>query len=231
MNIEAMKQALETLKMCRGLIRNNIAEGVAISSPNPFFSADVDNAITTLRTAIEAAEKREPVGVEPVGEIRWVGNLPNSIREPFWFDYVSPPVGTKLYTTPPYVATPLAAPAPEERKRKWVGLTDDAVYAAAEIAWRAGWAACRDAEFVGEEAEDEAWGYQGATVAHDTEAKLREKNAAQRQSARSAWVGLTDDDIWKDDKIMELNANTGLYMDELVGIARAIEAKLKEKNS
>lgn len=27
-----------------------------------------------------------------------------------------------------------------------------------EAAWRAGWAACRDAEFVGEEAEDEAWG-------------------------------------------------------------------------
>jgi hypothetical protein len=56
--IEAMKQALEALKMCRGLIRNNIAEGVAISSPNPFFSADVDNAITTLRTAIAEAESR-----------------------------------------------------------------------------------------------------------------------------------------------------------------------------
>ena len=27
-----------------------------------------------------------------------------------------------------------------------------------EAAWRAGWAACRDAEFVGQEAEDEAWG-------------------------------------------------------------------------
>ena len=61
-------------------------------------------------------------------------------------------------------------------KNEWVGLTDDAVYAAAEIAWRAGWAACRDAEFVGEEAEDEAWGYQGATVAKDIEAKLKEKN-------------------------------------------------------
>ena len=27
-----------------------------------------------------------------------------------------------------------------------------------EAAWRAGWAACRDAEYVGQEAEDEAWG-------------------------------------------------------------------------
>lgn len=63
------------------------------------------------------------------------------------------------------------------QRKQWVGLTDDAIYAAAEVAWRAGWAACRDAEFVGEEAEDEAWGYQGATVAQDTEAKLKEKNA------------------------------------------------------
>jgi hypothetical protein len=61
MSKEIMKQALEALKMCRGLIRNNIAEGVAIRSPNPFFSADVDNAITALRTAIEQAEKQEPV--------------------------------------------------------------------------------------------------------------------------------------------------------------------------
>lgn len=27
-----------------------------------------------------------------------------------------------------------------------------------EAAWRAGWAACRDAEYIGQEAEDEAWG-------------------------------------------------------------------------
>ena len=60
------------------------------------------------------------------------------------------------------------------KKRTLDGLTDDAIYAAAEIAWRAGWAACRDAEYVGEEAEDEAWGYQGATVAQDIEAKLEE---------------------------------------------------------
>ena len=61
-------------------------------------------------------------------------------------------------------------------QRPWVGLTDDAIYAAAEIAWRAGWAACRDAEYVGEEAEDEAWGYQGATVAQDIEQAFKEKN-------------------------------------------------------
>ena len=50
-------------------------------------------------------------------------------------------------------------------------LTEETLYAMAEVAWRAGWAACRDAEFIGEEAEDEAWGYQGATVVQDIERK------------------------------------------------------------
>lgn len=45
------------------------------------------------------------------------------------------PIGTKLYAAP-------KALAPEQ----------------VEAAWRAGWAACRDAEYVGQEAEDEAWG-------------------------------------------------------------------------
>lgn len=70
--------------------------------------------------------------------------------------------------------------------RQWVGLTDDAVYAAAEVAWRAGWAACRDAEYVGEEAEDEEWGYQGATIAQDTETKLREKNTRPQPAEPSS---------------------------------------------
>jgi hypothetical protein len=61
MSIKAMKLALEALKMCRGLIRNNIEKGVAIESPNPFFSADVDIAITSLRQAIEQPEQAQPV--------------------------------------------------------------------------------------------------------------------------------------------------------------------------
>jgi hypothetical protein len=69
---------------------------------------------------------------------------------------------------------------------QWVELTDDAVYAAAEVAWRAGWAACRDAEYVGEAAEDEEWGYQGATIAQDTETKLREKNTRPQPAEPSA---------------------------------------------
>jgi hypothetical protein len=37
---------------------------------------------------------------EPVGEIGWAANIPNTIREVNWTE-LCPPVGTKLYTTPP----------------------------------------------------------------------------------------------------------------------------------
>ena len=46
---------------------------------------------------------------EPVGEIGWAANIPNTIREVNWTE-LCPPVGTKLYTTPP--------------QRTWVGLTE-----------------------------------------------------------------------------------------------------------
>jgi hypothetical protein len=59
-HIEAAKQALEALEMCRGLIRNNIEKGVAIESPNPFFSADVDIAIKDLRQAIKQEQQIPP---------------------------------------------------------------------------------------------------------------------------------------------------------------------------
>ena len=53
--------------------------------------------------------------------------------------------------------------------------------------------------------------------------------AAQRQSARSAWVGLTDELLRK----MHHEDEFGLFCDydEFEQIARAIEAKLKEKNT
>ena len=43
-------------------------------------------------------------------------------------------------------------------------LTDEQMFDLAEIAWRHGWASCRDAEYIGEEAEDERWGMIGAEV-------------------------------------------------------------------
>ena len=46
-------------------------------------------------------------------------------------------------------------------------LTEEQMFELAEIAWRHGWASCRDAEYVGEEAEDERWGMVGAEVVQD----------------------------------------------------------------
>lgn len=53
--------------------------------------------------------------------------------------------------------------APLQRKP----LTDEEMFEMAEIAWRHGWASCRDADYVGEEAEDERWGMVGAEVVQD----------------------------------------------------------------
>lgn len=53
---------------------------------------------------------------------------------------------------------------------------------------------------------------------------LTTTNAAQRQSARSAWVGLSTDEIY--DMYNEPRSDA-----EMVEFARAIETKLKEKNT
>jgi len=45
------------------------------------------------------------------------------------------------------------------------------------------------------------------------------------------WVGLTDEEIWKDDAIMSANSGYGATFDTLRDIVCAIEAKLKEKNT
>ena len=50
-----------------------------------------------------------------------------------------------------------------------------------EEAWRAGWAACRDAEYVGQEAEDEAWGMSETCANADWE------NAAPKQAEPEGW--------------------------------------------
>ena len=52
--------------------------------------------------AFSARQMREAMKhatTEPVGEIKWAANVPNSIREAVFYDLV-PPIGTKLYTTP-----------------------------------------------------------------------------------------------------------------------------------
>ena len=52
----------------------------------------------------------------------------------------------------------------------------------------------------------------------------------RNSSKRPEWVGLTDEEIWKDDAIMSANSGYGATFDTLRDIVRAVEAKLKEKN-
>lgn len=55
-------------------------------------------------------------------------------------------------------------------------LTDEQMFEMVKIAWRHGWASCRDAEYVGEEAEDERWGMVGAEVVQDIAAYCIKEN-------------------------------------------------------
>jgi hypothetical protein len=108
MSIEAMKLALEALEKNYVLI-NGTERFLGLDQIKDTYYAgcfDVDginkqtnDAITTLRTAIEQAEKQEPVGevINDRGEVDYISYLP--------------PAGTPLYTAP----------------RQWVGLTDEEI--------------------------------------------------------------------------------------------------------
>ena len=54
---------------------------------------------------------------------------------------------------------------------------------------------------------------------------------AQSDPPRREWRGLTEEEIWKDERIMAENARCGLMMSDLSALARAIEQALKEKNN
>ena len=98
MSITAMKQALEALASLTAVARRYLPD----YDEHPEIQK-ADAAITSLRQAIEQAEKQEPVAVWELFEDGW-----DSIADPEWME--SLPVGTKLYTTP-------------QPQREWVGLT------------------------------------------------------------------------------------------------------------
>jgi hypothetical protein len=67
--------------------------------------------------------------------------------------------------------------------------------------------------------------------------RLVKQKSPERQMAmyaeppRREWQSLSEEEIWKDDRIMAENARCGLMMSDLSALARAIEVKLKEKNN
>ncbi len=165
MSIESMKQALEALE-------DLYAEQNAAPLwkrrehwENAMIKADV--AIPNLRSAIEQMEKAEPVAwgmiLPTTGEI--YDCISKRHHDEFEGAYTVP-----LYTTPPYVATPLVQ---EECvvcgdkvrviPRPWAGLTDEEYEEAEKAVW-----AVVSLDDVEKEANREF--YQAI------EAKLREKN-------------------------------------------------------
>lgn len=86
-----------------------------------------------LQSKLDALEKQEPIYQYQMGDGSWIDQTKHS------YDY------NRNHAPNAVVRIVYAAPkalAPEQ----------------AEAAWRAGWSACRDAEYAGQEAEDEAWG-------------------------------------------------------------------------
>ena len=163
MSITAMKQALEALKDIQDF------------KPNDKTAA----AITTLRTAIEQAEKQEP---DPCKE---------GTCECCWA----------------HLDEPAAQPAPVQEP-----VTDAQKRAAFERFW---------VTEIGDK-DDLTYGGLGYAINRVAVAWEAWKAAAQRQ-----WVSLTDEEI------MEVN---GIHDDpkewpEVISEARAIEAKLREKNT
>ena len=109
MTIEAMKQALETLK-------ENVVWFSTDTMIGRSLKEKTDKAITSLRQVIEQAEKQEPVAWL---SRRYVDNFPASGYETAQpTDYGEFPV----YTTP-------------QPQREWVGLTDEEIAEGIKQSW------------------------------------------------------------------------------------------------
>ena len=99
MSIEVMKQALEALEYCKHLAEGQrVWGGTEWSYPFPWkrIFDSTTKSLHTIRTAIEQAEKQEPVAwiFKPNGELLW----PNEVerKNPLELNEYAP-----LYTTPP----------------------------------------------------------------------------------------------------------------------------------
>jgi hypothetical protein len=166
MSIEAMKQALEAL------------EEIHPGNMTPMAEEAWNKAITALRTAIEQAEKQEPVAKKPCpacgGPLVECQHCEGEGYEPGTDNDVTGPalcrecggLGGKRNTTPPAAQSQdsgietVAAKGGLLPKREWVGLTDE------EIAKATGFC-----EFTTESTKTTL-----TNIARAIESKLKEKN-------------------------------------------------------
>jgi hypothetical protein len=98
---EALKMALEVNESMKDVLKQVnelIAENKLLKE-----TLAVDKESLTTETQPEQ---------EPAGEVGWLANVPNTIKEVYW-KKGSPPIGSKLYILPP--------------QRTWVGLTDEEI--------------------------------------------------------------------------------------------------------
>lgn len=149
---------------------------------------------------------------EPVGEITWAANIPNSILEVNWTAQC-PPVGTKLYTFTP------------QRKP-----TSDQEHVAHSVVLGAlfdfmGWLTSRTEQIVLSSTND-------ASPAVDAITDFAKMRGLRLSDARvedwntsltkREWVGLTSDEFVTFVRSLEYGT---------AGLIRAVEAKLKKKNA
>ena len=111
MSIEAMKQALEALDIGLEYAESELYENrrryegyMHLAPDDQAYVNQIKEAITSLRQAIEQAEKQEPVAV--------VNSTISGHID--WLCVVFPKQGTKLYTAP-------------QPQREWQGLTDEEI--------------------------------------------------------------------------------------------------------
>jgi hypothetical protein len=112
MKDEALKLALEALETCEVAWPGTRFKSI-------YFAEDeVNAAITAIKQALAAPVQQSRSDVEPVA---WMSKHDvGFIKSEFGATPTVP-----LYTTQTNVATPLAAPAPEERKRQWSDIDID----------------------------------------------------------------------------------------------------------
>jgi len=248
-DVEAMKQALEALELANDYEIGGVKRRIT--------------AITTLRTAIEAVEKQEPVAWSVTWSGVHCGNfffresdaIEHHKRLSLKFSDEKREV-VPLYTTPP--AAPVQDIGVEQDERVFAriearknrdaaavkehSLNDVRCQCCGYMTYHREHMGCIRAAQTAPVQEPVAW------KTDDVELYVREEKfgnyniplythpapAAQRQSApdpkdrRSAWVGLTDEEIRKTADACDAGQEGFEYT---IAFARAIEAKLKEKNT